>query len=96
MCGMGGHSTLQGEELLLWTRVQGGVCVQICATIGGDYAVTHGIRYPTLRRGVQTGARDGVTSCWTEADREGATETVFEKHLEAGAEDAPLFQFQGP
>jgi len=29
-------------------------------------------------------------------DGKRAAETVFEKHLEAGAEDALLFQFQGP
>ena len=96
MRGMAGHSTLQiREEPLCKTRVRGGVCMQICATRGGDYAVTHGMGYPTLQGGVQTGAHDGVASCWTETEGKGTAKTVFEEHLEAGTEDMPLFQFQG-
>jgi len=38
---------------------------------------------------------DSVSSHWTELDRKRVAEIVFEKHLEACTEDAPLFQFQG-
>ena len=73
--------------------------MQICATRGGDYAVTHetGVHL-TLQgvgRYVHAWAHDGVTSCWTKSHREGTTEAVFEEYLEAGAENAPLLQFQG-
>jgi len=96
ICGTAGRLTLQiREELLHKTRVRGGVCMQIHATRGGDYAVMHGMRYPTLQGGVRTGACDGVASCWMETEGKGTTETVFEEHLEAGTENALLFQFQG-
>ena len=85
-----------GEEPVLRAEVRWGVCVQIRAIKDGDYAVTRRMGgHPTLKGGVTTGAHDSVTSCGMETKGEGATEAVFEEHLQAGAEDAPLFQLQG-